>query len=53
MDKMIYVVGSEQADYFKVLFEIFESLEYPFAKNCYHLSYGMISLTSGKMKSRE
>jgi len=53
MDKMIYVVWSEQEDYFKVLFEIFQAIGYPFAKNCHHLSYGMISLTTWKMKSRE
>lgn len=53
MDAMVYIVASEQADYFKVLFEIFEALWYSFAKNCLHLSYGMISLPSWKMKSRE
>jgi len=53
MDKMVYIVWNEQEDYFKVLFEIFEAIWYPFAQNCFHLSYWMISLTSGKMKSRE
>jgi len=53
MDEMVYVVWSEQADYFSVLFEIFDALWYPFAKDCLHLSYGMISLPSWKMKSRE
>jgi len=53
MDEMIYVVGSEQIDHFKTLFEIFEKLDYPFKKGCYHLAYGMVYLPDGKMKSRE
>lgn len=53
MDKMIYIVANEQNHHFKVLFRIFEKLGYPFAKNCYHLGYGMIYLPEGKMKSRE
>jgi arginyl-tRNA synthetase len=53
MDRMIYVVANEQIHHFKVLFKIFERLGYPFAKNCYHLAYGMIYLPEGKMKSRE
>lgn len=53
MDKMVYVVANEQDYHFKVLFEILSRLGYKFAKNCYHLSYGMVNLPSGKMKSRE
>lgn len=53
MDKMIYVVGNEQIYHFKVLFEIFKILKYPFAKGCYHMAYGMVNLPEGKMKSRE
>lgn len=53
MDKMVYIVGSEQIYHFKVLFEILKLLNYKFAKNCYHLAYGMIYLPEGKMKSRE
>lgn len=53
MDKMIYVVAEEQTDHFNALFKILEILGYPFAKNCYHLSYGMVNLPEGKMKSRE
>ncbi len=52
MDKMVYVVGNEQDDYFKALFKCFKALDYPFASQCHHLSYGMIELPSGKMKSR-
>ena len=52
-NKMIYIVGSEQIYHFKALFEIFKRLKYNFADNCYHLSYGMVSLPEGKMKSRE
>ena len=50
---MTYTVGNEQEYHFKVLFLILEKLGYSWAKNCYHLSYGMIDLPSGKMKSRE
>jgi len=53
MDRMVYVVGNEQADHFKFLFKIFEKLGYSFGPRCHHLSYGMISLPDGKMKSRE
>lgn len=53
MDRMVYVVGNEQADHFKFLFKIFERLGYEFWSKCHHLSYGMISLPDGKMKSRE
>lgn len=52
MDKMVYVVGNEQDDYFRALFKCFKGLWYPFADQCYHLSYGMIELPNGKMKSR-
>lgn len=53
MNRMIYVVGEEQKDHFNALFKIFEILGYKFAKNCCHLSYGMVNLPEGKMKSRE
>lgn len=53
MDRMIYVVGNEQNDHFKALFELFSRLWYSFANQCYHLSYGMIELPDGKMKSRK
>ncbi len=53
MDKSVYVVGSEQELHFKQLFKILELLGHKWAKKCHHLSYGMISLPSGKMKSRE
>ena len=53
MDRMIYVVANEQRDHFRALFEIFERLGMEFADKAFHLSYGMISLPSGKMKSRE
>jgi arginyl-tRNA synthetase len=52
-DRLIYVVGSEQQYHFKVLFVLLEKLGYPWAKNLYHLSYGMVNLPEGKMKSRE
>ena len=52
MDRMIYVVGSEQDEHFRSLFELFGRMWYNFADQCYHLSYGMISLPDGKMKSR-
>lgn len=52
MDKIVYVVGNEQDDYFKALFKCFKALDYPFASQCHHLSYGMIELPNGKMKSR-
>lgn len=53
MNRMIYVVASEQNYHFKVLFEIFKLLKYKFANNCHHLSYGMVYLPEGRMKSRE
>jgi len=52
-DQLIYVVGSEQQYHFKVLFVLLEKLGYPWAKSLYHLSYGMVNLPEGKMKSRE
>jgi len=52
-DGMIYTVGNEQDYHFKVLFLILSRLGYSWAKNLYHLSYGMVDLPSGKMKSRE
>ncbi|MEC3880857.1 arginine--tRNA ligase [Parapedobacter sp. 10938] len=53
MDQSIYVVGNEQDYHFKVLFHILEKLGKPWAKGLFHLSYGMVDLPSGKMKSRE
>ena len=52
-DQQIYVVGSEQQYHFKVLFILLEKLGYNWAKNLHHLSYGMVNLPEGKMKSRE
>jgi len=52
-DQQIYVVGSEQQYHFKVLFVLLDKLGYSWAKNLYHLSYGMVNLPEGKMKSRE
>jgi arginyl-tRNA synthetase len=53
LDVSIYVVGSEQEYHFKCLFAMLDALGYEWAKNCYHLSYGMVYLPEGKMKSRE
>ena len=50
---MIYVVGSEQQYHFQVLFHILKKLGFDWAGNLYHLSYGMVNLPDGKMKSRE
>ena len=50
---MVYTVGNEQDYHFKVLFLILQKLGYKWADNCFHLSYGMVDLPSGKMKSRE
>ena len=50
---MIYTVGNEQDYHFKVLFLILSKLGYPWAQHLFHLSYGMVDLPSGKMKSRE
>jgi arginyl-tRNA synthetase len=52
-DRLIFVVGSEQQYHFKVLFTILGKLGFDWAKNLYHLSYGMVNLPEGKMKSRE
>ena len=51
--KMIYVVADEQDYHFKVLFEIMKKLKAPFAEGLHHLSYGMVDLPTGRMKSRE
>ncbi|WP_138434787.1 arginine--tRNA ligase [Winogradskyella algicola] len=53
VDGMVYTVGNEQDYHFKVLFLILKKLGFDWAKNLYHLSYGMVDLPSGKMKSRE
>lgn len=50
---MVYTVGNEQDYHFKVLFLILKRLGYSWAEKLYHLSYGMVDLPSGKMKSRE
>ena len=50
---MVYTVGNEQDYHFKVLFLILKKLGYEWADHLYHLSYGMVDLPSGKMKSRE
>lgn len=50
---MVYTVGNEQDYHFKVLFLILKKLGFNWAENLYHLSYGMVELPSGKMKSRE
>lgn len=52
-DKSIWVVGNEQDYHFQVLFAIMKKLGRSYADGCYHLSYGMVDLPSGKMKSRE
>ena len=53
IEGQVYTVGNEQEYHFKVLFLILGKLGYEWAKKCYHLSYGMVDLPSGKMKSRE
>jgi arginyl-tRNA synthetase len=50
---MVYTVGNEQDYHFKVLFLILKKLGYSWAESLFHLSYGMVDLPSGKMKSRE
>ena len=50
---MVYTVGNEQDYHFKVLFLILQKLGFDWSKNLFHLSYGMVDLPSGKMKSRE
>ena len=52
-DKMTYVVADEQNNHFQVLFEILKRLGEPYAKGLHHLSYGMVDLPTGRMKSRE
>ncbi len=52
-DSLIYVVASEQNYHFKVLFHVLDKLGYAWAKDLHHLSYGMVFLPEGKMKSRE
>ncbi|MDR2500346.1 MAG: arginine--tRNA ligase [Treponema sp.] len=51
--RLIFVVGSEQRYHFQALFSILKKLGYTWAENLYHLSYGMVNLPEGKMKSRE
>ncbi len=53
LNGMVYTVGNEQDHHFKVLFLILKKLGYSWADQLYHLSYGMVDLPSGKMKSRE
>ncbi|MFT5336574.1 MAG: arginyl-tRNA synthetase [Luteibaculaceae bacterium] len=53
LNQIIYTVGNEQDYHFQVLFKILQKLGYEWAQNCYHLSYGMVDLPTGKMKSRE
>ncbi|MCU0383429.1 MAG: arginine--tRNA ligase, partial [Cyclobacteriaceae bacterium] len=53
IEGQVYTVGNEQEYHFKVLFLILQKLGYSWAKQCYHLSYGMVDLPTGKMKSRE
>ena len=52
-DKMVFVVADEQDYHFKVLFEILKRLDEPYAGGMFHLSYGMVELPNGRMKSRE
>ncbi|MGB5170095.1 arginine--tRNA ligase [Eudoraea sp.] len=53
IDGMVYTVGNEQDYHFKVLFLILKKLGFAWAQHLYHLSYGMVDLPQGKMKSRE
>ncbi len=53
LSDLVYTVGNEQDYHFKVLFLILKKLGFEWAENLYHLSYGMVDLPSGKMKSRE
>ena len=53
LQKLIYTVGNEQDYHFQVLFKILKKLGYEWADQLYHLSYGMVELPEGKMKSRE
>jgi len=52
-ERLVYVVGHEQEYHFKILFAILKKLGYEWAKNLHHLSYGLVFLPEGKMKSRE
>lgn len=52
-DRLVYVVGNEQQYHFKVLFESLKRLGYAWAADLHHLSYGMVNLPSGRMKTRE
>lgn len=53
IDGLVYTVGNEQDYHFKVLFLILKKMGFEWAKNLHHLSYGMVDLPEGKMKSRE
>ncbi len=53
LNESVWVVGNEQDLYFRQLFKIFQLLGFKWAKNCMHLSHGMVNLPSGKLKSRE
>ena len=53
LDRSLYVVGNEQNHHFQVLFAMLKALGFEWADNCYHLSYAMVNLPDGKMKSRE
>lgn len=53
LQKLIYTVGNEQDYHFQVLFKVLKKLGYEWADNLFHLSYGMVELPNGKMKSRE
>ena len=53
LDRQVYTVGNEQEYHFKVLFEILGKLGFEQGERCHHLSYGMVELPEGKMKSRE
>ena len=53
LEGVVYTVGNEQDYHFKVLFLVLKKLGYVWADKCFHLSYGMVDLPSGKMKSRE
>lgn len=52
-NELVYVVASEQQYHFKVLFEVLKRLGYSWAERLYHLSYGLVNLPSGRMKTRE
>lgn len=52
-DRLVYVVGNEQQYHFKVLFEVLRRLGFGWASDLHHLSYGMVNLPSGRMKTRE